>query len=244
MEVDQSNFATDERRQQDGLLAITEMRARLSEDRRKQRGRNPQTPRQIPIIDAMDIGILGAGRWPDPRRPPRRLFSPLTHRDRIRYRLYGVNTEPEEEVRELLPRRSHSAQADDAEHPDRPPFDEYFLSSGRTRWNSFSSDDEYIQELHANRAETIRLALLEWLWCAYVGVSVVAVIVFLLLLVKNLCRGSYGSCLLTATQLGLVVAVYIAGAIFAGNQLSVDVLFLIAGMVTAVAAGQGLGFGG
>ncbi|EHA52895.1 hypothetical protein MGG_15135 [Pyricularia oryzae 70-15] len=226
MEADYNSFATDARRQQDGLLAVTEVRARLAEDRCHQRRWN-QITREIPIVDAMDIGILGWGQPPERRPRPRRLFSPLRDRYGIRKRLYGIRKEPEKEGPSIFSRsRSHPVQAEKPEYPDGPPIDEYFLRSGRTRWNSFPVNDE------------------RWLWCAYLGVSIVAVIVFLLLLVKTLCSGSYGSCLLSAAQLGLVVVVYIVGAVFAGNQLSVDVLLLIGGMIVAAAAGHGLGFGG
>ncbi|TLD31269.1 hypothetical protein PspLS_02164 [Pyricularia sp. CBS 133598] len=233
MEFDQSNFATNARRQQNGLLAVTEMRARLSADRCNQR-RWDQITRQIPIIDAMDIGILGLGQPPEPRLPwPRRLFSPVRNRGRARNRFPGMNFEMDQEVQKMLPKWYHCSQ-DEPEFPDGPPVDEYFLKSGRTRWNYLPVKDERIQELRAIRAEKIRLARL--------GIERDSEQT-----ATDLSRryyGSYGSCLLTANQLGLVVIVYIVGAVFAGNQLSVDVLLLIAGIVVASAAGQGLAFGG
>ncbi|KAI7927695.1 hypothetical protein M0657_003097 [Pyricularia oryzae] len=234
MEADYNSFATDARRQQDGLLAVTEVRARLAEDRCHQRRWN-QITREIPIVDAMDIGILGWGQPPERRPRPRRLFSPLRDRYGIRKRLYGIRKEPEKEGPSIFSRsRSHPVQAEKPEYPDGPPIDEYFLRSGRTRWNSFPVNDERVQELRASRAEKIRLAILE----SERDAEQVA---------TGLSRrnyGSYGSCLLSAAQLGLVVVVYIVGAVFAGNQLSVDVLLLIGGMIVAAAAGHGLGFGG
>ncbi|TLD04827.1 uncharacterized protein PgNI_09593 [Pyricularia grisea] len=132
MEVERINFTTDARRQQDGLLTITEMRARLSEDRCNQRRWN-QIKRQIPIVDAMDIGILGWGQPPERRPRPRRLFSPARDRYGIRKRLYGIDSKPQQEYQGIFLRRNHPPQAYEPEYPDGPPIDEYFLRSGRTR---------------------------------------------------------------------------------------------------------------